>query len=116
MLQYVVEAQANDEDDEDDTPDGGELQTPPRAQSGVEEDPSRNNSTEGSVEPGADRNVRQVSATNIVGEHQVVNGRTARKYYAYLILIGINSFVGILVPETQESQSLAGTQHGWTCK
>ncbi|KAG8743268.1 hypothetical protein FRC11_013947, partial [Ceratobasidium sp. 423] len=97
MSGYVVEASPEDEDDEDDTPDGSEPQTPPRAQPGTGGDRERADSTGNSAGPGANRETQQTGATDVGVEHRASDGRTGR----------------VLVPETQESETLGGTQQGW---
>ncbi|GAB1522371.1 hypothetical protein RhiTH_005485 [Rhizoctonia solani] len=85
MLEYTVEAYP-DEDDDEDAPDGGEPQTP-------------NCSSTGDGTPQKDnREAPQMNAGGDNVEPQVNNGRAPC----------------VLVPETQDSQSMGGTQQGWT--
>ncbi|CAE6402485.1 unnamed protein product [Rhizoctonia solani] len=96
MSEYVVDVSAEDDVDEDDTGDihdGAQRQ----AQSGGQEGGGRAGSIDSNAAPGADFETRQTSPTDIGTQYQAGNARAPR----------------VLVPETQESQSLGGTQHGW---
>ncbi|CCO36541.1 hypothetical protein BN14_10680 [Rhizoctonia solani AG-1 IB] len=86
ILEYTVEAYPDEDDDEEDAPDGGEPQTPDRSSTG---------------DGGPQEDNREAPRTNAGGdnvESRVNNSRAPR----------------VLVPETQESQSMGGTQRGWT--
>ncbi|KDN49841.1 hypothetical protein RSAG8_01906, partial [Rhizoctonia solani AG-8 WAC10335] len=97
MSGYVVEASPDDEDDEDDTPDGSGPSTPPRVQPETRGDCERTNSTGGSTASGGDWETQQAGAASVGAGPRASDGRTGR----------------VLVPETQESVSLGGTQQGW---
>ncbi|CAE6419638.1 unnamed protein product [Rhizoctonia solani] len=97
MSGYVVEVSPEDEDEEDDTADGSGPQTSPRVQSEASGDRERSNNTGDTVGPGGVRETQQTGAAVVGVEHQASDGRTGR----------------VLVPETQESESLGGTPQGW---
>ncbi|CCO38091.1 hypothetical protein BN14_12256 [Rhizoctonia solani AG-1 IB] len=86
MLEYTVEAYPDEDDDEEDAPDGGEPQTPERSSTG---------------DGGPQEDNREAPRTNAGGDNvepRVNSGRVPC----------------VIVPETQESQSMGGTQRGWT--
>ncbi|KAG8759811.1 hypothetical protein FRC11_001358 [Ceratobasidium sp. 423] len=102
MLEYTIEAHPDEDVDEDDTgdaPDGSEPQAPTSHETDMSEARQGAGDTGNNVPRGPDSETQQTDTTGASVEPQVGHSHAPRPR--------------VLVPETQESASLGGTQQGW---